>query len=167
MNLFEILKQLKNIQPDNAFTQKSKRAILAQTPKEPITARRFIFGLLETSIAVALAGFFILILTGQFSNNTYIAPVQLSVINPETLKAEAQAVDIQIQLANLTYQESSSTNNASTPQVAAAIVAEQPSLLTAVIASSSATSSSQAATASSTASSTAVSIDQALEQLSK
>jgi hypothetical protein len=165
MNVQDILKQFKTIQPDAAFTEKSKRAILAQTPREPISARRFIFGLLETGIAVALAGFFILVVTGQFPKNSYIAPVQLSVVNPETLHAEAQAVDIQIQLANLTYQESSSTSDESTPQVAAAIVAEQPSLI-AAIASSSATSSSQTASASSTASTT-VSIDQALEQLSK
>ena len=162
MNLFEILKQFKTIQPNADFTEKSKRGILAQMPKEPVSARRFIFGILETGIAVALAGFFILILTGQFSNNAYIAPVQLSVVNPETLRAEAQAVDIQIQLANLTYQESSSTSDASTPQVAAAIVAKQPNLLTIV-----ASSSTGSATVASSTATSSVSVDQALEQLSK
>jgi hypothetical protein len=165
MQLFEILKQFKRIEPDQAFKEKSKRAVLSYQPRQRVSLRRAIMGFFETGIALALTGFFILLITGRFSGSSYIAPVQFSVINPQTLHAEAQAVDIQIQLANLSYQESSSTTgNVSTPQIAAAIIAKQPALLLAQ-ASSSATSTSASA-ATSTPTST-ISVDQALQELSR
>lgn len=165
MNLFETLKQFKNITPDPANKEKSKRAILATMPRESLGAWRIIAGIFETGIAAALAVFFILVITGQFSNNPYVSPVKFSVINPETLHAEAQAVDIQIQLANVVYQESTTTPalvNVTTPQtahvgVAPVILQVQPLGV----------ASSTPVTPTSTSASTTVSVDQALQELSK
>jgi hypothetical protein len=106
MILFETLQQLKKIRPDATFSENSKRAILATTRAEapapvwsiPFAIRRII----EGGVAVALTGFFILLITGALSGSP-LAPVQYSAIDPQSLHAEAQAIDIQIQLANLNY----------------------------------------------------------------
>ena len=122
MNLFETLKQFKNISSDPAYREKSKRAILATLPREPWSMWRLVTRITETGIAVALAVFFILIIAGRFPSIPYVAPVQFSVIDPQTLRAEAQAVDIQIQLANVAYQQpvtaAATTTSETTPQTA-------------------------------------------------
>jgi hypothetical protein len=111
MNLFELLKQFKNIKPDAAFSETSKRAIFAMNPREETaraagsiwgSPRRTFLRLIETGVAVALTGFFILLITGALSGSRF-APVQYSAIDPQGLRAEADAIDIQIQLANLNY----------------------------------------------------------------
>jgi hypothetical protein len=172
MNFFEILKQFKKIEPDPQFTEKSKRMILATPQNSPVSgtlaARGFraFFQILETSAAFVLVGFFILLITGGFPGSKYLAPVQYSVIDPQGLHAEAQAVDMQIELANITYPESATP--VSTPTMAVATSGATSSL--AVVTTSTATSSPSAANASGTASSTAsstLSIDQALRELSQ
>jgi len=109
MNLFQILKQFKNIEPDSAFKETSRRALLAYEPVAPAThhwsAQRTLWRIIETGVAVALTGFFVLLITGAFSGSGLV-PVQYSAIDPQSLHAEAQAIDIQIQLANVNYVES-------------------------------------------------------------
>lgn len=169
MNLPEILKQFKSIEPDAAFKEKSKRAVLAQMPKEKWSIRRVIITIFESGMGVALTVFFILIIIGQFPGQSAVTPVQLSVINPETLRAEAQAVDIQIQLANVAYLESTTTVNETTPTLHPAVfmpaIGASSSLIAPATASStpvSVTSSTPNPTPSST-----LSVDQALQELSK
>ena len=155
MDLFETLKQFKIIKPDVTFTEKSKRAVLASLPLgRPgvvgiFKAQRFIFRIVETGAALALAGLFIVLITGGFSGST-ISPVRFSAIDPQTLRAEAQAIDAQIYLASLNYSEP-------------ALVAESTQKLAATIyKKSGVTVASSTVNTSST-----VSIDQALEALSK
>jgi hypothetical protein len=151
MDLFEILKQFKTIMPDGAFTEKSRRAILASLPLEKpgilgiFKAQRFVFRIVETGAALALAGFFIFLITGGLSGSS-ISPVRFSAIDPQMLHAEAQAIDAQIELASLNYSEP-------------ALVESTQKLATAV-------GKKSGIAASSTASSS-VSLDQALETLSK
>jgi len=157
MDLFEILKQFKTIKPDEAFAEKSKRAILASLPlKGPgiagaFKAQRFIFRIIETGAALALAGFFIILITGVFPGAS-ISPVRFSAIDPKNLRAEAQIIDAQINLASLNYSEPS------------LVVESTQKLVNAISGESGAAESSSAAANSS---SSAVSIDQALEELSK
>src|SRR5271170_6443861 len=118
MNIFEILKKFKNIEPDQHFTEKSKLIILATPQKSPALAwqgLRVVFRVLETGAAVVLAGFFLLLVTGGFQGSRYLAPVQYSVIDPQGLHAEAQAVDMQIELANVNYPESSAAPVSTSP----------------------------------------------------
>jgi len=158
MDLFEILKQFKIIKPDEAFAEKSKRAILATLPSENkgfmeiFKAKRFVFHVIETGAALALAGFFIVLITGGFSGSS-ISPVRFSAIDPQALRAEAQAVDAQIQLASLNYSEPALVAE-STQKLAVAV-----SQKSGTVAASTTTSTSQSASS--------VSIDQALEALSK
>jgi hypothetical protein len=169
MNLLDTLKQFKNITPDPARKEISKRAILATLPRQHWSAWRSIAAIFETGVAVALAVFFILVITAQLSGNSYVSPVQFSAIDPKTLNAEAQAVDIQIQLANVAYQESTTTSvvasaDASTPQAAAAVVGAVHPAFTAAILSATSTAGSSS---SSTPTSTTISVDQALKALSE
>ncbi len=86
MNLSDIFKQFKSIKPDAAYAEKSKRVILA-SPQESPAARDWKAALggrgvmvflhsLETGVALVLAGFFIVLATGGFSGNKYLAPLQ-------------------------------------------------------------------------------------------
>lgn len=159
MNLFETLKQLKEITADPAFTEKSKRAVLAQAPRESWRLGKAVVRIFETGIAVALAGFFILIITGQFPSSKYLSPVPFSVIDPQGLRAEAQAIDIQIQLTNLTYQEASTTQ--STIQIAS-----KPKNVMSLTLMSSTVSDSNTPTQDGSAQSSTLSIDEALQTLS-
>jgi len=109
MEIFEILKQFKNIEPDPAYKETAKRAVLAATPRRKWSVGTVFAHIFETAIAGTLAVFFIMAIASEFSSSPYVAPLQLSVINPAALHAEAQAVDMQIELAKLTYQESTTT----------------------------------------------------------
>lgn len=121
--------------------------------------------MLETGVALVLAGFFLLLATGSFSGNKYLAPVRYSVIDPSGLQAEAQAIDIQIRLANLDYSEVTSTApQSTTPE--AGVVAHLLSLPV-KDASSTASSTASGSVASSTASSTSLSVNDALQALSQ
>jgi len=156
MNLFETLKNLKNIEPDPAFKEQSKRAVLAVMPAAPAwNARRVLFRIVETGAAVALTGFFVLLITGSLSSSR-LAPVQYSAIDPASLHAEAQAIDMQIHLAQLDYTTSAAE---STPVTASAV---KPSTRKPVVAAGVAAASS---TATSTATTT-LSLDEALQALS-
>ncbi len=171
MNLFETIKQFKNIEPDPGFTEKSKRMVLASPQKaEPSISMRGIFIFLhtiETGAALVLVGFFILLVTGSFSGTKYLAPVQYSVIDPGGLHAEADAIDMQIQLANISYAEVSSTAAESTTAmvgVAGTTAHSAKGAAPAAVGTSAADNST--GTASGAGSST-LSINQALEQLSQ
>jgi len=126
MDLLKILKQFKNIEPNRAFSETSRRAVLAQAEAMPAwSVKRALFGILEAGTAVALAGFFIMLITGGFSGSR-LAPVQYSAIDPQGLRAEAQAIDIQIQLANLNYQGSTAESTVQTVKPANTTKAASP-----------------------------------------
>ncbi|HEX4104200.1 MAG TPA: hypothetical protein VHZ04_01835 [Candidatus Paceibacterota bacterium] len=172
MNIQEILKQFKNIEPDASYSATSKRAILAVEPgatRKPWTVRRTILTIVETGVAVALTVFFIFIVLGGLPGSE-LAPMKYSAIDPSSLHAEAEAIDMQIELAQLNYSEpaaestapitsvsvSSSTAGATTPATAS------------LFASSTAINGVPGAGASSSATSSAtttVTLDQALQAL--
>ena len=169
MKLSDILKQFKNIQPDADFSRRSRTEILLSPQNERRTMRGvFAFlHVIETGAAVALVGFFILILTGSFSPTRSIAPIQYAVIDPAGLHAEAQAIDMQIQLADIVYPQVTSTAVA-TPAVSVALTKAFATVLgTSSSSAVAATSTAAASTSASTASTTSLSVDQALQQLTQ
>lgn len=165
MNLFELLKQFKNVEPDPTFTATSKRAILATEPAAPVwSTRKMFFRIIETGVAVALTGFFVLLITGSLSGSR-IAPAEYAAVDPTSLHAEAQAIDMQIQLAQLKYSESSA-GGAISP-VSSVPTASGVGITPVSTSSASSSSVSEpAATGTSTATSTNITLDQALEHLS-
>ncbi len=169
MTLFELLKQFKKIEPDTAFTETSRRAILAHEPVAPIahgwSAQRTLWKIFETGAAVALTGFFVLLITGAFSG-TRFSPVQYSALDPQSLHAEAQAIDIQVQLANVNYAEAVAESTMPTSvRKPASAAAARPLLTTA----SGTTPNGGTGTATGPTSSvtSTLTIDQALQGLAK
>jgi len=168
MKLFDILKQFKNIEPDAQFTAHSKAEIL-MSPRPERKTIRGIFAFLhiiETSAAVVLAGLFILVLTGSFSGTPSVAPIQYSVIDPTGLHAEAEAVDMQIQLANINYPQAT---EAATGTSGSTVATGTPIKITAIkLPMSPAASSTNTQTAGATStSSSSISVDDALQTLSQ
>lgn len=100
MNSQEFIKKLKEILPGREYAENSKRTILAaeQYPKWS-----FIGSLTEslgTGMAIVLAGALLVLVMGGFSS---LNPFSLKSLDPAGLKAEAEAIDIQIRLSNLDY----------------------------------------------------------------
>lgn len=169
MKLSDLLKQFKHIEPDPQFSERSKREVLLSPRPEQGTMRGvFAFlHILETGAAVVLAGFFILILTGSFSPARSVAPIQYSVVDPEGLHAEAQAIDMQIQLANLAYPQTTSTASAGGSNVIApAALKNAFEVVLGAPSTSSTPTTGTASATTSTATTTTLSIDAALQRLS-
>ncbi len=159
MNLHETLKQFKQIEPNARYAATSKRAILATTPGGmPVhgwNAQRTIWKIIESGAAVALTGFFILLIMGAFNGAPFVP--QYTAIDTQALRAEAQAIDMQIQLANLNYANpiaESTMQMAGAPKAAVRVLSSAES--TALVAPTGTPSSTDA-----------VSIDQALQSLTK
>ncbi len=169
MNLFETLRKFKTIKPDPSYTEKSKRVILASRQEMPaMSPFRGILQFIETGAAVALAGFFILLITGAFSNSGYITPVQYSVIDSAGLHAEAQAIDMQIQLANVSYPNVASLNNGSTQEASGSAASPRSFSAAITVATSSvSTPAGAGSSTTSTASTSTASVDNALRALSQ
>ena len=169
MKLFDILRQFRNIEPDAGFTQRSRTEILL-SPRDERRTLRGVFTFLhmiETGAAVALVGFFVLILTGSFSPTRSLSPVRYSVIDPQGLHAEAQAIDIQIQLADVEYPQVTSTATLATNPAAPAVLTKAFAVALGGRPTSTASTSMGAANGPTSTTSTApLSVDQALQQLS-
>lgn len=103
MDVIKILKNLKNIEPGKEFTETSRSLILNVTPKPKSGFLNILVKNLELGVSLALAGLLIFLIVGGFSAWRIFSPMQISNIDPVALRAEAQAIDIQIQLANLNY----------------------------------------------------------------
>lgn len=104
MNLKTLFKQLKTIEPDAAYTARSRRTVLGLRDGHPVTAPTFwdiIVRGLTSGSSIALGGILLLIIAGAFSFSAFLSPFELSGLDPTGLRAEAQAVDIQIQLTDI------------------------------------------------------------------
>ena len=154
MNLLETLQELKKIQPDPAFSENSRRMVLMSTPKEPLSPRRIFARSLAVAGSLAMAGALVFIIAGGLSA-TDLAP-QFSSIDPIALRAEAQAIDTQINLLNVNYTEIT----ASTEPVMLGIKKINRPIMR------STSSLAEIGTASSTATST-ISVDELLQGLSQ
>jgi hypothetical protein len=106
MNIFELLKQLNRIKPDKNYVLMSKEKILKQVRqnevfeiKTSLNPSRFIFRL-GYSLAVTFSAF--IIIFGTIVLFKSFAP-RLEALNPQAIKAEADAIDFQIQLSKIIY----------------------------------------------------------------
>src|SRR3989344_205961 len=104
MDLEDILKKLKHLSPDEQYTAWSRKVVLSSLPAEKplrnpwqILSHTFQFG-----SAVALAGVLLLLLLGGFSGSS-LSPFKLTSLDPADLKAEAQAIDVQLEITRIQY----------------------------------------------------------------
>lgn len=117
MEPMEVLKKLKNIEADKEFSRNSRILILNTPTRVKLTAWNIILKNLELGTSLALAGLLIFMIIGGFSAWKFFAPLRVANLDPAAMRAEAEAIDMQIQLANLNYNSVTAVNQSeSTPQ---------------------------------------------------
>lgn len=102
MNSQEFIKKLKEILPGKEYAESSKRAILAVDQYPRWSFWGSLTESLSTGVAIVLAGALLVLVMGGFSS---LNPFSLRSLDPAGLKAEAEAIDIQIRLSNLDYND--------------------------------------------------------------
>lgn len=111
MKLFSTLSQLKKIQPNPEYTRVSRLDLVsrAQTIHPRANLRSaiatFLLSNFEAGGAIVLSGLAIFLFFGGFSFLGSALPLGLSSFDRSALKAEAEAIDIQIKLADVSYME--------------------------------------------------------------
>ena len=171
MNLFDRIKQLKLIEPDRAYSERSRREILATEPSVFLFKRmspwQIFVRVIETGVAAGLVALFIFIMTGGVATGP-LAPVPFAAVSPEALHAEAQAIDMQIKLANLVYDASRAPGAISQSTAISNFSASQAALFAGAMTSTPAMASATSTATSSSASATSsLSVDEALQALSQ
>ena len=99
---------MKKIEPDGSYTRTSKARILGGPSWFALPRRhpaRIILQALQSGSAIALTGITLILVLGGLSLWRILDLVGLSGLDPAGLRAEAQAVDSQIELSNLNYAE--------------------------------------------------------------
>jgi hypothetical protein len=106
MELEHILKQLRHIEPDEAYSLRSRSVLMATLPSDErptFTAWQVITHSLQFGSAVAMAGMLLVLVLGGFSTWRFLSPFRLTSLDPAGLRAEAQAVDVQLEMTKLNY----------------------------------------------------------------
>lgn len=106
MDILKLLKKLQRIEADPGYVRRSRILILKSKPNAspfPITFSRILMNSLEMGTTVVLTGLLIVLILGGFSAGRFLTPFQLSSLDPESLRAEANAIDIQVKLIGPAY----------------------------------------------------------------
>lgn len=119
MEILDLLKNLKKIEPDKEYQKRSLEIILSDShlPVAAVLEQSRMAVLWETlklGSAIVLASLLLLLISGGFSGGNS-SQFNVASLNSGDLQAEAQAVDIQIRLTNIVYSETFS-NRGSTAQ---------------------------------------------------
>lgn len=99
------LKILRRITPDAEFSRRSRETILGLPAIAPLRPWKIFTTSIQFGSAIALTAVLLLVILGGISAWKYLSPFRLSSLDPASLKAEAEAVDIQIELSTLSYTE--------------------------------------------------------------
>jgi hypothetical protein len=102
----EIFKQLKEIAPDPGYSARAKGHILMSVPLPVRGASWRIFAefFSEHRLRVAVIAIALVLFAGGFSVVQLLNPFKVSPLDPSRLKVEADAIDIQLQIANVGYE---------------------------------------------------------------
>ncbi|MBI3589069.1 MAG: hypothetical protein HY093_01490 [Candidatus Liptonbacteria bacterium] len=104
MDLLDLLKEFKKIEPDPLYSRRSKMEILSGPEKAPrLSAWQWLWPTVRFSTASMITLTVILIIFVGFSVIRFSPSLPLRVLDPLTLGVEAQAIDIQIKLTSLDY----------------------------------------------------------------
>jgi hypothetical protein len=123
-DLISKLKRLQSITPDPDYTRHS-RSLLIKTPIAPksLSLWRVVVTSFQSGSVIALTAILLLVILGGFSAWQAISPFRLGSLDPASLRAEAEAIDMQIELTNLVYPEVQKT---ATPESTAKVVKTAP-----------------------------------------
>lgn len=161
--LFTQLKNLQRLEADTRYREQSKAAILATPQRRGFWGT--VFTQLEVGASVAFAAALIIAILGGLSSWRVFAPFHAANLDTAGLKAEAQAIDAQIQFTNLTYSETTRPRYTQpSPQQSSSTSSPEMNISGETTA---APSSSSPAIQEATSSDEAVSVDEALELLSR
>lgn len=171
MNLKDVFSQLKTIEPRQEFTDYSRRLILSSAPNQHsllAKAKNILVDTFRMGTAIALASALVLfIINATFLWKVLPSP-HVAVLDPVGLRAEAQAIDIQIQLASLNFGDltvdSSTVSTSPTAQVLAGGLSSAPAVNQPPAETQTETNNTADVE---TPASSSVSIDGALEELGK
>ena len=104
MEVEHILHKLKRIEPRAEHRERLRADLMSRMPlPRRLTWRDVVFGAFQSGSAIALTVVVILLLVGGFSVAKYVQRV--AGLDPQGLRAEAQAIDMQLQLTGLDYQD--------------------------------------------------------------
>lgn len=108
MDILTTLKKMRYVESNPQYRARSRRVVLAIAP--PRTRGEifwsWIVGNIESGASLAMAGLCLFLVFAGFSLWKSFSPLGISRLDLAALRAEAQAIDIQIQLAGLEYQGS-------------------------------------------------------------
>lgn len=117
MDLFNHLKRFNKIEPDPQYAAHSRARILAHTQRTRLPFREAALAFLQSGSAMAFAALMLVVLGGGISFVKYLETT--GGLDAQSLRAEAQAIDIQIQLADLKYKNFPAEIRAVKPKPAA------------------------------------------------
>ncbi|MBI4085382.1 MAG: hypothetical protein HY432_02685 [Candidatus Liptonbacteria bacterium] len=105
MEPIELLKKFKNLEPDPDYTKRSRNLILSngRWAGFPVSMKEITMGIFKSGWSIALTAAMLLLAVGSFSALKIFSPVRNSVVDITGLKAEAEAIDAQIELGNVVY----------------------------------------------------------------
>lgn len=133
MEITELLKKIKMVEADRDYSRNSKSIILSHTKEEifdtHITVGEIISGVFRSGWAMALTAVFLFLAIGGFSVLKIFSPATTAVVDMTGLKAEARAIDTQIELTNIAYNASLGIKNETST---AAMASSQPAKQTVV-----------------------------------
>ncbi|HUX36113.1 MAG TPA: hypothetical protein VMV71_03725 [Candidatus Paceibacterota bacterium] len=123
MDLIELLKKLRALKADSGYTKESRAFILNSGKNEKITAgflaKEMLSGIFRSGWSIALTAALLLLAIGGFSALRILYPITSSaVVDLTGLKAEAQAIDAQIELNGVQYDITGMENRSSTVRMA-------------------------------------------------
>lgn len=120
MEPIEILKKFKSIRPDADYAKKSRMVILSHGKNQDfrfgLSVKDLMAGVLRSGWSMALTAVLLLLTISGFSALKFLSPATTAVVDLTGLKAEAQDIDIQIQVANVAYDSSLGIENKTSTQ---------------------------------------------------
>lgn len=107
MELIEVFKKLKKIEPNVSYTRKSRQLIMSQekNARPVFSLKHFAVNLFQSGSAIAMTAVLLFLVFGSFSLWKIFSPANPLAVELTGLQAEARAIDIQIQLTNIAYHE--------------------------------------------------------------
>lgn len=115
IDLKHIVKKLEMIRPDEGYSARSRQVILSSQRSAPrLGLAEFINNTLQYGASLALMSVMIMLIVGGFGIAKLLSPLQLGSLDAKSLRAEAHAIDIQIELSNLSYPENAAASTEAT-----------------------------------------------------
>lgn len=122
MELIELLKKLRALKADSVYTKESRAFILNTGRHERVNlaffAKEIVSGIFRSGWSMALTAALLLMTIGSFSVLKLLYPITTAVVDVSGLKAEAQAIDAQIELTGIQYDATAMENKTSTASMA-------------------------------------------------